>query len=954
MCWKDDPTGDASWKVHEGRLTVLGGAATGSIGVTVKNSLFTGGCADGIQADAAGGLVVQDTEFANITLGLPNCSVHADSVQFYCGPNSTGGGACGRMTFNRDYFHDDQVGIVDYDSRTNGMVVSNSVFVNVPANNGSGNPCDAICLTGGIGLSVAHTTMKGAYINLGGNHSGTPATNTSVRDSILAAPPGTDAGSTFTALDHNICMSGTCTGTGSLNGTPTWTGGASPTTYAGFALASGSLGHNAASDGTDIGVNVPSACANGSGSLPATITPTNFATAVTAATAGQVLCISTGNYGTWTGTNKAITIKADSGQSPTMTFNFSSGGGFTLDGIQGMSGDISGTAKNITIKNSNFTSQFGFDGSGGATGIVFDSNTHNYPFVSTDQNGPNAKIRIDNASGTIANPAITIQNSDIENGDLDGVHIGGSVGSSGVNILNNKFANICENGVNHTDMLQWDIISPGASNERIAGNYFYAAPGCFTQPIGSFDAGTASVLIENNVVDQDAVGNSIELNGDGNGGTGSIVRHNTLVYHPSCFADGGNGCGQISMGSKLGNDPAGTGTHVYDNIASNIQFLSGEATGTMDHNLCRTNECTGTGTIQGSPTFVGGANPTTHDGYLLTSTSLGHLTASDGTDMGIYATGSGGDGGGGPSDPTPPTVSLTAPSAGATVSGTTVTLSANASDNVGVAGVQFKVDGNSIGAEDTTSPYSTNWDSTTIANGTHTITAVARDAAGNTTTSSPVSVTVNNTGNINIGETTIAPTDDSGNANLLVAQAATLSQSASIQSLSFYVTSPAGKLRLGIYDSTGPSGGPGAKVAETAEVTPTAGWNSAPTTTHPTLSAGTYWLTYLPSDNALAFKKSDTSATNSRFYSFTYGALPNTFSTTPSTTPSHWSLYATLTISGTSQPKIGDINQDGSVNIFDLSIMLTNYNSSNASCDLNSDGSVNIFDLSILLSHYGS
>jgi alpha-tubulin suppressor-like RCC1 family protein len=95
------------------------------------------------------------------------------------------------------------------------------------------------------------------------------------------------------------------------------------------------------------------------------------------------------------------------------------------------------------------------------------------------------------------------------------------------------------------------------------------------------------------------------------------------------------------------------------------------------------------------------------------------------------------------SDTTNPTVSLTAPAAGATVS-TTVTVSANASDNVGVVGVQFKRDGVNIGAEDTTSPYSISWNTTTVANGSHTITAVARDAAGNSTTSSARSVTVSN------------------------------------------------------------------------------------------------------------------------------------------------------------------------------------------------------------------
>ena len=67
---------------------------------------------------------------------------------------------------------------------------------------------------------------------------------------------------------------------------------------------------------------------------------------------------------------------------------------------------------------------------------------------------------------------------------------------------------------------------------------------------------------------------------------------------------------------------------------------------------------------------------------------------------------------------------------------------ASASDNVGVSGVRFEVDGQAVGAEDTTAPYSVTWDSRTASNGAHAITAVARDAAGNTKTSTAVNVTV--------------------------------------------------------------------------------------------------------------------------------------------------------------------------------------------------------------------
>jgi hypothetical protein len=95
-------------------------------------------------------------------------------------------------------------------------------------------------------------------------------------------------------------------------------------------------------------------------------------------------------------------------------------------------------------------------------------------------------------------------------------------------------------------------------------------------------------------------------------------------------------------------------------------------------------------------------------------------------------------------DTTAPTASLTAPSDSATVSGTAATVSATASDNVGVVGVTFKLDGVNLGVEDVSLPYTIAWDTTKAVNGSHSLTAVARDEAGNTATSAPVSVRVSN------------------------------------------------------------------------------------------------------------------------------------------------------------------------------------------------------------------
>jgi hypothetical protein len=97
-----------------------------------------------------------------------------------------------------------------------------------------------------------------------------------------------------------------------------------------------------------------------------------------------------------------------------------------------------------------------------------------------------------------------------------------------------------------------------------------------------------------------------------------------------------------------------------------------------------------------------------------------------------------------PVDTVPPSVSVTAPANGATVSGS-ATITATATDNIGVMGVQFMVDGLFLGPEQTAAPYSMAWNTVNAGNGSHVVTAMARDASGNVTTSAPVTVTVANT-----------------------------------------------------------------------------------------------------------------------------------------------------------------------------------------------------------------
>jgi hypothetical protein len=96
-----------------------------------------------------------------------------------------------------------------------------------------------------------------------------------------------------------------------------------------------------------------------------------------------------------------------------------------------------------------------------------------------------------------------------------------------------------------------------------------------------------------------------------------------------------------------------------------------------------------------------------------------------------------------PGDVLPPQVTITAPAPGSNVSGQ-VAVTADASDDTGVAGLQFRLNGADLGPELSAPPYVVSWDTFGASDGPHQLTAVARDAAGNSAPSVPVDVMVGN------------------------------------------------------------------------------------------------------------------------------------------------------------------------------------------------------------------
>ncbi len=127
-----------------------------------------------------------------------------------------------------------------------------------------------------------------------------------------------------------------------------------------------------------------------------------------------------------------------------------------------------------------------------------------------------------------------------------------------------------------------------------------------------------------------------------------------------------------------------------------------------------------------------------------------------------------------------------APTVSASESGTAgnITLSANATDNVGVTLVEFYIDG-ALKASSNAAPYSASFDSTTLANGSHSLVAKAYDAAGNIGTSTAASFSVSNSGPIDSTPPTVSASE-SGTSGT-VTFSATAADNVAVTKVEFYV-----------------------------------------------------------------------------------------------------------------------------------------------------------------------
>jgi hypothetical protein len=331
---------------------------------------------------------------------------------------------------------------------------------------------------------------------------------------------------------------------------------------------------------------------------------------LSAAVPGAVICLAGGDYGTFSGAGKAgvVTIRAQPGASATMRLNLSSASNIVIDGLTINGGTLSGSTGNVVIRNSVFTRHLTIRNLANAN-VLLDHNSHNN-IDSPGQSESPARIHLSYGSST--HSGVTIQNSLLAGGDSDGVQTG-----VGVNIINNEFRDIIQDGPNHTDAIQL----LGARGSVIHGNWIHDS----STGIVAYD-GLSYAVITHNVVDLPGRRPwGIELYSD----EGSLVAHNTLPYG-SC--DFNLPCGIINL-SRKSQDDAGTGTVVVDNVATEVSLQSGSTAAQRHHNLLRRNAPAGN--IVGVPAFAGGADPSSYAGHFLAPGSPGKGAASDGKDIGI-------------------------------------------------------------------------------------------------------------------------------------------------------------------------------------------------------------------------------------------------------------------------------------------------------------------------------
>lgn len=349
----------------------------------------------------------------------------------------------------------------------------------------------------------------------------------------------------------------------------------------------------------------------------------NLASAVSSAPVGSTVCLSSGNYG-------SVNLFGITGRTGFVTLQSASGVGASISPQTGNSRYIRFQSLTITGALQNSCSR----------NIQYVGNTVTGQITLTNSACPDLATLFDgnkfgsiNVGGgyegrlsLIYGSGITLQNNTFgPGGASDGIFMGGNVSNVMIG-PGNVFTGILEAncGTVHCDAIQGYGAGTGIT---IQGNYFEKGDTFIMMPDGS-----SGVAVKNNVFNGNGVSYIDKIQfGSANS---PIFQHNTLTNV------------RASFDSKTG-ETASSSALVENNImAAGSSFKttggSGCASCTFRYDMFDSSgNAIGSSNLIGSPTFVGGSGPTAWAGFKLTSTSLGRLAASDGTDLGASTFGAG-------------------------------------------------------------------------------------------------------------------------------------------------------------------------------------------------------------------------------------------------------------------------------------------------------------------------
>lgn len=232
---------------------------TNIIGVTVSNSLFTGGDMIDILIEGGAGLQVLNNEFTGMDNTI-NENIHSDTIFNY--------GDQGHNVMKGNWFHDQvdvpACGWAQWDGGDDN-VFENNVISHSGGATGHDGCYESMSVLDDSNSVIAHNVIEPGtgeagplgQIDVGGKSNEGAGSGTIIRDNVMSEIDNGNGGLNATyGASNNLCANG-CNGTGNITGKPTFAAGAAPTSFAGFALAPGSPGIGAASDGTNMGIELP-------------------------------------------------------------------------------------------------------------------------------------------------------------------------------------------------------------------------------------------------------------------------------------------------------------------------------------------------------------------------------------------------------------------------------------------------------------------------------------------------------------------------------------------------------------------------------------------------------------------------------------------------------------------------------------------------------------------------